>query len=128
MLIAAFSFVYGNPVRIINGYDSFGNTCGTKYNRKMTNDQFSGLDTSDKPFLLFYDIKELRRSLKTCVKECPTRTLKTVEEIPIYYKDTKNNICIYGFNYSNFTYTSTIDKKMLSGPFGPCPVVPIYER
>lgn len=128
MLIAAFSFVYGNPVRIINGYDSFGNTCGTKYNRKMVNNQFSGLDTSDKPYLLFYDIKELKRSLKTCVRECPKRTISKIEDIPVYYRETNNNICRYDFNYTDFANQSIIDKKVLSGSFGPCPVVPIYER
>lgn len=113
-------------MRIINGYDSFGNTCGTRHNKKMSNNEFSGLDTSDKPYLLFYDIKELQKSLKTCLKECPTRTLKKIEDIPAYYQETHNNLCRYDFNYSDFK--NIADKKVLSGPFGPCPVLPVYER
>nr|CAD7434751.1 unnamed protein product [Timema monikensis] len=46
--VAAFAIVYGNPLRLINGYDSFGNTCGTSNNEKMGGLALSGMDTSDK--------------------------------------------------------------------------------
>lgn len=49
-MIAAFALVYGNPIRLINGYDSFGNTCGMKNNPKFGSMELSGQDTSDKPF------------------------------------------------------------------------------
>lgn len=49
ILIAVFAFVYGNPIRLINGYDTFGNTCGVKNNQKFGNMELSGQDTSDKP-------------------------------------------------------------------------------
>ncbi|KMQ90399.1 ctl-like protein 1-like protein [Lasius niger] len=49
ILIAAFAIVYGNPIRLINGYDSFGNTCGMKNNPKFGSMELSGQDTSDKP-------------------------------------------------------------------------------
>lgn len=114
-------------MRIINGYDSFGNTCGTKYNKKMGNLEWSGLDTSGKPYLLFFDIKELKHSLKICVKQCPNITLSKTEDIYKYYKDTGNNLCKYGFDYSSFLSTN-LDKKAFSSSFGPCPVVPVYER
>lgn len=94
----------------------------------MGNLELSGLDTSDKPYLIFYDIKELRHSLKICVKECPKQTLKNVEDINTYYLQTKNNLCKYDFNYNDFKNASIPDKKALSSSFGPCPVVPIYER
>nr|CAD7408778.1 unnamed protein product [Timema cristinae] len=48
IVIAAFAIVYGNPLRLINGYDSFGNTCGTSNNEKMGGLALSGMDTSDK--------------------------------------------------------------------------------
>ncbi|XP_008197900.1 choline transporter-like 1 [Tribolium castaneum] len=127
VLIAAFSFVYGNPIRIINGYDSFGNICGTKNNRKMSNLEVSGLDTSDKQFLLFYDIKELKQSLKICVKQCPTETLKKVEDIQKYYQKTGVSLCRYDFNYDDFKNKSIANKEILSSYLGPCPALPIYE-
>lgn len=125
VLIAAFSFVYGNPVRIINGYDSFGNTCGSK-NKAMGNLELSGQDTTTKPFLLFYDIKELRKSLKLCVEECPKKTLLRAEDVYDYYKAKNVHLCKYDFQYDHLR-NNTIDKKVLSGSFGPCPVLPVFE-
>lgn len=59
---------YLDPKRIINGFDSFGNTCGVKNNEKWQGADFSGQSTIDRPYLFFLDIKELRQSLKICVK------------------------------------------------------------
>lgn len=125
VLIAAFSFVYGNPIRIINGYDSFGNTCGAR-NKPMSNLDLSGLDMSNKSFLLFFDVKELRHSLKICVEACPRSTLTKPEDIYSYYKITGMSLCEYGFKYSDFK--NNAGDKLLSNSFGPCPVLPIYER
>lgn len=127
-MVAAFSFVYGNPIRIINGYDSFGNTCGTRHNKKLADLELSGIDTSDKPFLLFYDIQSLRQSLKICVNKCPAENLNRVEDIHNYYRQTGQKICKYDFNYQDFTNPRITDKRGLSGTFGPCPVVPVYAR
>ncbi|KAJ8941240.1 hypothetical protein NQ318_015672 [Aromia moschata] len=123
VVIAAFSFVYGNPIRIINGYDSFGNTCGTNNNKPMGNLTFTGLDTSNKPYLLFYDIKEIKQSLKICVKECPKRTLNSAKEIKEYHNK-GIDLCQYGFNYALLENSNPV---LLTGSFGPCPVLPIYE-
>lgn len=125
MVIAAFSIVYGNPIRIINGYDSFGNTCGTKNNKPVENLTLSGLDTSDKPFLLFYDVKNLKESLKICVKECPSKTMTTIDEIYKYHLEGVD-VCKYDFNYKSLTDKS-IDQNVLLAPLGPCPVLPLYE-
>ena len=48
-MIAAFAFVYGNPIKLIKGYDSFGNTCGVSHNEKFGNLPYSGQNTSEKP-------------------------------------------------------------------------------
>lgn len=124
MIIAAFSFVYGNPIRIINGYDSFGNTCGTKHNKAMGEFSLSGLDTSQKPYLLFYDIKDLKASVKICVKECPSKTLTTATDIYNYHQQGVN-YCKYDFNYE--VLKNSNDKNVLFGPLGPCPSLPVYE-
>lgn len=47
IFIAGFAFVYGNPLRLIHGYDSFGNTCGSSTNDYIGTD-LSGLDLSQK--------------------------------------------------------------------------------
>lgn len=48
-LIATFAYVYGNPKRLINGYDSFGNICASEQNEKFGDFELSGVKTSDKP-------------------------------------------------------------------------------
>ncbi|KAJ8976180.1 hypothetical protein NQ317_002229 [Molorchus minor] len=123
VVIAAFSFVYGSPIRIINGYDSFGNTCGTKTNKPMGNLTFTGLDLSDKPYLFFYDIREIKQTLKICVKECPKKTLNNANDIKEYHR-MEIDLCQYDFNYGLLNDTTV---KSLTSPFGPCPVLPIYE-
>lgn len=93
----------------------------------MGNLQLSGQDTTTKPFLLFYDMKELRNSLKICVEECPKRTLTRAEDFYDYFKKDKVHLCKYDFHYDNLK-NNTIDKKVLSSSFGPCPILPLYER
>jgi len=48
VLIAALALIHGNPIRLLNGYDSFGNICGYKKNSRMGDLPLSGIDTSDK--------------------------------------------------------------------------------
>lgn len=48
ILIAGFALVYGNPRRLVNGYDSFGNTCGSSCNERIGNFSLSGLDMTSK--------------------------------------------------------------------------------
>ncbi|XP_023014010.2 choline transporter-like protein 1 [Leptinotarsa decemlineata] len=122
VVIGAFSLVYGNPLRIINGYDSFGNTCGTK-NKAMGNMALSGIDTTLKPYLLFYDVHHLKQSLKICVKECPKETLKTARDINKYHMS-GNDLCRYDFNYKDLEDSTATP---LTAPFGPCPSLPIYK-
>uniref|UniRef100_A0A336MF94 Choline transporter-like protein n=1 Tax=Culicoides sonorensis TaxID=179676 RepID=A0A336MF94_CULSO len=131
-VIAVFSFVYGNPLRLINGYDSFGNTCGVKNNIKYNNFPLSGRDTSEEKYLFFLDAGELTQSLKICVKRCPKQTLNTTQDLYDYYKShihkgveySGHRYCRYDFNYellassSRNTYTSSL---------GPCAVLPVYK-
>lgn len=84
----------------------------------------TGIDTSSRPFLLFYDITELRESLKICVKECPKTTLNSINDLKTYYKQ-GNGLCRYNFDYSELDRTNA---QFLSGRFGPCPALPVHER
>ncbi|KAK2583579.1 hypothetical protein KPH14_009523 [Odynerus spinipes] len=130
ILIAAFALVYGNPLRLINGYDSFGNTCGMKNNPKFGNNELFGQDTSDKPYLFFLDVKNVTQSLKICVKKCPDRTMKTMDEICQFYKETGSQLC-HDKPGSDFSACSTGVKKY--NKTGSCPEVvynsiPILNR
>ncbi|CAH0554777.1 unnamed protein product [Brassicogethes aeneus] len=124
VIIAAFSFVYGNPLRVINGYDSFGNICGTK-NKPIGNLELSGYDTTDRPYLLFYNIQELKDSLKICVKQCPKETLRSMNDVAAYNRK-GIGLCKYNFNYNDLSNNAR-DNSVLSSSFGPCPVLPIYD-
>ncbi|XP_013178112.1 PREDICTED: CTL-like protein 1 isoform X1 [Papilio xuthus] len=122
LMIACISFVYGNPQRLINGYDSFGNTCGVKSNKKLLNYTLSGISTADKPYLFFMDIKELRRSLKICVKQCPKNKLESLTDIQNFYRSTGSNVCRYDIDLNN-----VISSSDLHNFIGPCPTLPVYE-
>ncbi|XP_026328516.1 CTL-like protein 1 isoform X2 [Hyposmocoma kahamanoa] len=123
IIVAAISFVYGNPQRLINGYDSFGNTCGVKTNKKLLNLPIAGIGTEDKSYLFFMDVKHLRRSIKICVKKCPDKQLDTFNDIQNFYRETGSNLCRYDINLNN---VSTIPKD-LHGTIGPCPILPVYD-
>ncbi|XP_033222365.1 CTL-like protein 1 [Belonocnema kinseyi] len=123
ILIAAFAFVYGNPTRLINGYDSFGNTCGTKSNPKFGNMELSGLDTSEKPFLFFMDVTNVKNSLKICVKQCPNRKLSTMDDVCRFYKETGSQLC-HDRPGSNFSACTNINTKNKTGS---CPDLPVYD-
>lgn len=140
IIVAVFSFVYGNPLRLINGYDSFGNTCGVRHNQKYSGFTMSGLDTSEKPNLFFLDIKELRQTLKICVRQCPTRTIQNRQDLYSYYKDTNSQLCRYDFNMTlllapegrppqtQSSSSATAAAEMNYFDFlGPCPPFPVYE-
>lgn len=68
------------------------------------------------------DVKNLRRSLKICVKECPKRNLETTADVQNFYRETGSNLCRYDINPNNVTST-----KELHGSFGPCPSLPVYN-
>lgn len=123
ILIAAFAFVYGNPIRLINGYDSFGNTCGVKSNPKFGNMELSGQDTSEKPFLFFMDVANVKNSLKICVKKCPDRKLNTMDDVCKFYKETGSQLCHDGPG-SNFSACNSSNNKNKTGS---CPELPVYD-
>ncbi len=121
--------MYGNPQRIINGFDSFGNTCGVKNNEKFRDVAFgnvSGISTSDKPYVFFFDLKEIQQSLKICVKNCPERDLNTVRDLYTYSEETNSKYCRYDFDMNKLQNANTNDELFFHFQ-GPCPKLPIYE-
>ncbi|KAL7732019.1 hypothetical protein ACLKA6_015782 [Drosophila palustris] len=125
IVIAIFSFVYGNPLRLINGYDSFGNTCGVKNNEHFQNFPLSGKNTLDKPDLFYFNIKELKQSLKICVKSCPKRTISEPNDLLRYFTETGTQLCKYDYNMQQLEKMSKTDKTF--NTLGPCPTFPVYE-
>lgn len=128
IVIAIFSFVYGNPLRVINGYDSFGNTCGVKKNEHYTNFPLSGMNTIDKPQLFYFDVRKLKESIKICVKECPSKTLTNQQELYKYFQDYQTKFCRYDFDMNLISNEATGNLNQFFNHLGPCPQFPVYER
>ncbi|KAG6464805.1 choline transporter-like 1 isoform X2 [Manduca sexta] len=122
IIVAVISFVYGNPQRLINGFDSFGNTCGVKKNQKLLELPLAGISTEDKPYLFFMDVKELQKSLKICVKECPKKKMESLNDIKQFYYESGSNLCRYDINLNKTTVNNDLHHYI-----GPCPTLPVYE-
>lgn len=136
IIIAAFALVYGNPLRLMNGYDSFGNTCGQLNNLKLSGSSLSGISTINKPYLFYLDLLHFDKTLKICVEKCPDRLIENVYDLISFYEDTNSNLCRYDFNISALTNDTVINfgdnehamqLDNIFNVFGPCPNFPIYE-
>lgn len=54
LFLATYSFIVGNPMRLIRGSDSFGNICGTKNYPSPSSFErpdYAGLDMTDRPYV-----------------------------------------------------------------------------
>lgn len=120
-----FSVVYGNPLRLINGYDSFGNTCGVDNNERYQDLPLSGMNTANKPYVFFLDIKHLRQTLKLCVEECPNQQLTTKDALFDYFKTRNTVLCRYDFSMFRLQ-EATVPSVNYFDYLGPCPVLPVY--
>lgn len=119
--------MYGNPVRLINGYDSFGNTCGVRSNEHFSDQKLSGQNTFDKPNLFFLDIKEWKNTVKVCVKQCPTHTLADGQALYRFYQESGSQLCRYDFNMTLLTQPEPEGMQYFN-VLGPCPAFPVYQR
>lgn len=131
VFVASFALVLGDPRRLVNGCDSFGNVCGAR-NTPMGSLAFSGLDASEKPYLFYLDLTDPPRSLKICVKHCPFRTLRTMEEVRRFTEETGSSLCRYDVgegdrsaSLSNQTVLDFFNKEQQTTGLGPCPTLPV---
>ncbi|KAJ8688373.1 hypothetical protein QAD02_024168 [Eretmocerus hayati] len=124
IVIAAFAFVYGSPIRLINGYDSSGNTCGVENNQKLGSMELSGQNTSDRPFLFVLDVKNIKKSQKICVKKCPDRDLKDIRDLCNFYKETGSVLCQ---DKPEREFSACKDIGNNKTTTGLCPTFPVYD-
>lgn len=83
---------------------------------------------NDKPYLFFLDMREIRQTLKICVKQCPTKTISSTNELYRYYKDTDSQYCRYDFDMTLLMDVQNDQKSDYFHFLGPCPPLPVYER
>lgn len=86
------------------------------------------MNTIDKPELLYFDVKELKKSLKICVKSCPKRTLNQPKELLQYYTETGAQYCKYDYNMAQLDRPGMTKEDKTFNTLGPCPNLPIFER
>lgn len=58
--IAIIALQRGDPLRLYHGFDSYGNVCGRKENPNIPNVTLSGIDMSDRPYLLYFDLTKTK--------------------------------------------------------------------
>lgn len=124
IFLAAVSYVYGNPVRLISGTDTFGNICGSDNNEKYSDFNLSGISMREKPYLFYMDINNMSKVLRICVKQCPDRTLLTVSDIEYFHRKTGSSLCRYDVDIELLLRMNT---SFMNTPVGPCPQLPVEK-
>lgn len=135
IFISAFAFVIGDPFRLISGYDSFGNTCGTN-NEPIGSLAFSGLNMTEQRYVFYLDLTNIKQSLKICVKQCPHREISDVKDLLNFEQETGSHLCRYDVTYPghhstlypillNQSVMDMFNKEQEKTGLGPCPKFPI---
>ncbi|KAK2159127.1 hypothetical protein NP493_1746g00015 [Ridgeia piscesae] len=122
LFFAVFSIKQGDSMRLIHGYDSFGNTCNQK-NYRIPNITYSGISTEGKSNVFFMSMWRPFKSMQLCVSTCPDKDLRTPEDVKEFAEQTGSRLCLYNIPVEEYT---TINPDMYSKS-GPCPKLPIYK-
>lgn len=86
------------------------------------------MNTIDKPELFYFDVKELKKALKICVKSCPKRTLSQPRELKQYFTETGAQFCKYDYNMDQLDRPGMTKDDKIFNTLGPCPSLPVLER
>lgn len=73
-------------------------------------------------YLFFLDITNVTQSLKICVKKCPDRMIRKMEDICKFYKETGSQLC-HDRPGSDFSACNSESGKFKNGS---CPEWPVY--
>ena len=85
----------GDPTKFLNEYDSWGNVCGRKNNPAIPGVNLSGIDHSNRSYVFFTSVNNIRPVLKPhvllrsdqhsaavlCIKKCPTAEITDCREM-----------------------------------------------
>ncbi|XP_055850469.1 choline transporter-like 1 isoform X2 [Episyrphus balteatus] len=126
IIIIVFSIDNGYYTTIINGVDSYGNICNRTHNKHFENFTLSGWDTSQKPYLFYFDIKNFAGVLKICVENCPFGELYNIEDILLYKEQYSTQLCSYDVNVLKEAMLVINENENINDimrRMGPCPAV-----
>ncbi|KJH45137.1 hypothetical protein DICVIV_08832 [Dictyocaulus viviparus] len=125
--IAWYGVENGDLYRVVFGSDSFGNTCGrdnspiwirSSNNGPRKKFRFSGLNMSDRKFMLPLNSSQVLDTIWICVHECPKETITSYEVLSTLVKN-HNNLCVNHDSVFNVTKESVRS--------GICPQLPILK-
>ncbi|XP_055842220.1 choline transporter-like 1 [Episyrphus balteatus] len=131
IVIIVFSIINENYAAVINGADSFGNICNQANKKHFKNFSLSGTDTSNKPYLFYFDIKNFNGLVKICVEHCHYGGL-VLFLVPIheYQEDYSIQFCFYDLNVLKEAFVPEDDERYderydepLMSRRGPCPLM-----
>ncbi|KAM6971976.1 choline transporter-like protein 1 [Aplochiton taeniatus] len=131
--ICGFAIATGAASRLISGYDSYGNTCGTK-NAKIEGIELSGLDQTENKYVFFLDpcnidfIHRKINSMALCVSKCPDTGLKTYEDLKNFASTNGSNLCSYEIIPSNYPWDPNRFTKCPKLPVPPSKSLAVFHR
>lgn len=117
--------MHDNPLRIINGYDSFGNICGFSENSKWEGIDESSKNTEHQKNVFYFDTQHWF-TLKLCVADCPSEDIVTIKDLQLYTMKHNISYC-YNFNVSQIDGNSNDSDPAIFSSSGPCPKLPINQ-
>lgn len=137
-IASVWSFISGNPSRLIHGYDSFGNICGQR-NKRIDGISWSGMDMRNSPFVFHMNPTNVSYTMKVCVSHCADRNLTGDGELGMFYQRTGSSLFRYDYdlNERNIeSFYSTIPKFDIlvrrgrdeAQGFGPGPKLPVTKQ
>lgn len=135
IVLSAWSFTLGNPNRIIQGYDSFGNICGQK-NRKIPGVPWSGMDMRDCPYVFHMNPANVSYTMKICVRKCADTSLEE-DDLNNFEQRTGSMLYRYDYDrknpqsyYKNFNPNTILSNRLRDEKlgFGPHPIFPVPKQ
>jgi len=137
-IASVWSFIAGNPSRLIHGYDSFGNICGQK-NKKLDGISWSGMDMRKSPFVFHMNPANVSFTMKICVSQCADRNLTGDGDLALFYQRSGSSLFRYDYDVNDRNveaYYGKISKydiltrraKDESLGFGPGPKMPVTKQ
>ncbi|XP_059903230.1 choline transporter-like protein 1 [Gadus macrocephalus] len=131
--ICGFTVYTGGALRIVRGYDSYGNTCGRR-NSPIKGIELSGLNMTENKYVFFLDpcnIDFLNRKIKSlalCVSKCPDEELKTYSDVKQFSLSNGSNLCSYDLSPTRYTSSSERYTKCPKLPVPPSKAVRVLHR
>ena len=99
-IAAVWSFIAGNPSRLIHGYDSFGNICGHR-NKRIPGVSWSGMDMRDCPYVFHMDPFNVSYTMKICVQHCADKNLTSDGDLYLFYQRTGSVLTRYDYDLND---------------------------